>query len=337
MRAYTPGEQVNDCLKLNTNECAWAPSPAVLECLQAVASNALRLYPDPVSLQLRKLAAELWGHPAAGILAGNGSDDCLTILYRSSLNADDSVCVPWPTYGLYDTLAAIQDVTIQHVDWEANWSLPTAAILNSGAKMVLIANPNNPSSTLVPREQLAALAKAFDGLVVVDEAYGDYAPADSSCAPLLAEYQNMVVLRTCSKSYSLAGARLGFCLGQPELIAQLMKVKDSYNVNSLTQAVGFAALNDRNYHANLVKNTLAARDELIAGISKLGWEIVPSTGNFILTKVGPKAEAIYLALKKAGILVRWWSSAELRDYLRITVGKPEDQARVLNLLQELDT
>ena len=203
--------------------------------------------------------------------------------------------------------------------------------------MVLIANPNNPSSTLVPREQLAALAKAFDGLVVVDEAYGDYAPADSSCTPLLAEYHNMVVLRTCSKSYSLAGARLGFCLGQPELIAQLMKVKDSYNVNSLTQAVGFAALNDRNYHANLVKNTLAARDELIAGISKLGWEIVPSTGNFILTKVGPKAEAIYLALKKAGILVRWWSSAELRDYLRITVGKPEDQARVLNLLQELDT
>ena len=120
------------------------------------------------------------------------------------------MCVPWPTYGLYDTLAAIQGVDITHVSWDSEWSMPTKAILNSGAKLVLIANPNNPSSTLVPTSELAALAEAFDGLIVVDEAYGDYAPEGSSCIPLLNSHPNMVVLRTCSKSYSLAGARLGF-------------------------------------------------------------------------------------------------------------------------------
>ena len=224
-----------------------APSPAVFECLQDIANNALRLYPDPVSQQLRNTAADIWGHPAAGILAGNGSDDYLTILYRALLNDSDSVCVPWPAYGLYDTLAAIQGVDIKHVTWGPDWSLPSEAIIASGAKLALIANPNNPSSTIVPAAELTALADAFDGILVVDEAYGDYAPSGSSCIPLLDQHPNMVVLRTCSKSYSLAGARLGFCPGQPDFIGQLMKVKDSYNVNSLTQAVGHAAMSDRAY------------------------------------------------------------------------------------------
>ena len=312
-----------------------APAPAALECLKAIANNQLRLYPDPVSLELRQLVGELWGHPAEGILAGNGSDDCLTILYRSLLAPGDTACVPWPTYGLYDTLAAIQDVHIEHVDWADGWALPTEAIIAAQPKLVLIANPNNPSATMVPTADLAALAESIDGVLVVDEAYIDYAPKGASCVPLLDLHPNMVVLRTCSKSYSLAGARLGFCLGQPDFIGQLMKVKDSYNVNSLTQAVGLAAMADRDYHQNLITNTLAARDELIAGIQTFGWRIVPSSGNFILTEVGPDAERLYLGLKAEGILVRWWNSDELRNYLRITVGLPEDQERMFAVLRKL--
>ena len=226
---------------------------------------------------------------------------------------------------------------IKHVDWADDWGLPTEAIVAAQPKLVLIANPNNPSATMVSTADLAKLAEAIDGVLVVDEAYIDYAPEGSSCVPLLADHPNMVVLRTCSKSYSLAGARLGFCLGQPEFIGQLMKVKDSYNVNSLTQAVGLAAMADRDYHRNLIANTLAARDELIAGIQAFGWRIVPSSGNFILCEVGSDAERLYLGLKAEGILVRWWNSDELRNYLRITVGLPEDQERMFAVLRKLLT
>lgn len=335
MRGYTPGEQVNHCLKLNTNECAWPPSPKVAQALAEIRSQALRLYPDPLSGALREQAAQLWQHPAAGILAGNGSDDCLTVIYRALLGANDRVCVPWPTYGLYDTLAAIQDVEMVHVPWADGWGLPSQAIIAAQPRLVLIANPNNPSASLLPVAELCALARSLDGILVVDEAYIDYAGAGSSCIPHLAQHPNMLVLRTCSKSYSLAGARLGFCLGDPALIGQFMKVKDSYNVNALTQAVGLAALADQGYHRQLVADTVAARGELAAGLGQLGWEMVPSSGNFLLCHVGPQAGAIYRALKDQGILVRWWDNDLLRPYLRITVGQPADQQRLLALLNEL--
>ncbi|TVR43608.1 MAG: histidinol-phosphate transaminase [Planctomycetota bacterium] len=335
MRGYTPGEQVNQCLKLNTNECAWPPSPSVFAGLAAFVADGLRLYPDPQSARLREAAGKLWNFPAAGILAGNGSDDCLTILYRCLLQPGDRVAVPWPTYGLYDTLAAIQNVEMVHVPWGPDWSLPGEALLASGARMLLIANPNNPSASLISSAELCALAKRFNGLLVVDEAYIDYAPEGSSCIPQLAAHPNMVVLRTCSKSYSLAGARLGFCLGQASLISQMMKVKDSYNVNALTQAVGLAALGDRAYHQRLVADTLAARETLEEGLRKLGWALVPSSGNFVLAAAGPRAGEWYAGLKQRGILVRWWDTPELREYLRITVGQPADQQRLLAALREL--
>src|SRR4051812_39352369 len=216
MPGYTPGEQISDLVKLNTNEGAFPPSPRVMAALAAITDETLRLYPDPVGARLRAAAATRFGVTADQILAGNGSDDCLTILYRTFLDPGDKVACPWPTYGLYDTLASIQGAKLATVPYRQTarrWELPGDALRGLRAKMIILANPNNPSATLVPVEELRRLCDAAsDALVVVDEAYVDFALAsglDASILPYLHAHPNLVVLRSFSKSYSLAGARLG--------------------------------------------------------------------------------------------------------------------------------
>lgn len=324
MQGYTPGEQVRDCVKLNTNECAWPPSPAVVDALTHINNDHLRLYPDPVAMKLRQAAASAYALTPDQILVGNGSDDCLTIIYRAFLSPGDRVTAPWPTYGLYDTLATLQGVEMVHVDFRQTgdmWQLPST-LAKQAAKVVLIANPNNPSATLVPVQELRQLAYETDGIVVVDEAYIDFAPDGSSMLPHLDKHANVIVLRTFSKSYSLAGARLGLLFAHPELVQHLMKVKDSYNVNALTQIVGTAAVNDRDHHRDLVRRTLTERDRLEKELRAFGWTWPTSAGNFLLCQVGPQAEVVYRSLKEHGILVRWWNTPALREKLRITVGQP---------------
>lgn len=333
MHGYTPGEQVLDCIKLNTNECAWPPSPRVHEVLRALHDDQLRKYPDPRARRLREAAASVYGVSPEQVLAGNGSDDCLTIIYRSILGPGDRVACPWPTYGLYDDLAAIQGVPIEHIDWARDWSLP-AALPRLGAKLVLLANPNNPSGTVVPVDQLRRLADALDGILVVDEAYVDFCPG-GSILPHLDAHPNLIVLRTFSKSYSLAGARLGLLFAAAPLVREFMKVKDSYNVNHLTQAVGTAALEDRDHHRDLVRRTLAERARLEGLLAGLGWTWPASGANFLLCEAGPRAGEIYRGLKDRGLLVRWWDRPGLDSKLRITVGTPAQSDLLLKHLREL--
>jgi histidinol-phosphate aminotransferase len=334
MSGYTPGEQVRDCVKLNTNECPWPPSPAVIAALRSTGPDGLRLYPDPRSRAVGEAAASAYDVSPDQVLVGNGSDDCLTIVYRSFLRPGDRIACPWPTYGLYDTLASLQGAEIVHVDYLNGWKLPST-LAKQAAKLVVVANPNNPSATRVPVEQLRQLASELDGVLVVDEAYVDFAGDGASFLPHLARHPNVIVLRTFSKSYSLAGARLGLLFAHADLVAHLMKVKDSYNVNSITQALGVAALNDRDHHRELVRRTLSERTRLETGLRALGWTWPPSAANFLLCEVGADAERIYLALKQRGILVRWWPSDALRTKLRITVGQPEWTDRLLAALREL--
>jgi histidinol-phosphate aminotransferase len=337
MAGYTPGEQVRDCVKLNTNECPWGPSPAVMSTLAAVADESLRLYPDPGSRALREAAASVYDVAPEQVLAGNGSDDCLTIVYRAFLAPGERIACPWPTYGLYDTLASLQGAQIEHLDYVVRgpeWRLPSA-LAKLGAKIVIVANPNNPSATLVPTADLRQLAHELDGVLVVDEAYVDYAAPGSSMLPHLDQHPNLIVLRTFSKSYSLAGARLGLLFAHPDLVAQLTKVKDSYNVNALTQAIGAAALLDRDHHRDLVLRTLAERERLEKTLRGLGWSWPAAQANFLLCEVGERAPAIYRGLKERGILVRWWDTPALRTKLRITVGRPEWTDRMLAALREL--
>jgi histidinol-phosphate aminotransferase len=351
MAGYTPGEQIAGALKLNTNECAFPPSPRVMETLARIADDSLRLYPDPVARRLRETAAALYGVGADQVLAGNGSDDCLTILYRAFLQPGDRVTCPSPTYGLYDTLATLQGGRLHTVPYRRvgrRWELPDE-IADAAAKMIIVANPNNPSATLAAIDDLRRLCARARGIVVVDEAYIDFATgagAPASMLPLLREHENLIVLRTFSKSYSLAGARLGLLFGAPPLVAQLMKVKDSYNVNVLSQALGIAALEDRDHHRALIARTLDQRARLESGLAALGFTWPESGANFLLCQppgagavgvagAGATAEAIYLGLKRQGILVRWWNHPELRDHLRVTVGTAEQVDRLLAALRGL--
>ncbi|HXI58378.1 MAG TPA: histidinol-phosphate transaminase [Polyangia bacterium] len=339
MPGYTPGEQVPGAIKLNTNECAYPPSPRVMETLGRIADNSLRLYPDPVSRKLREAAAARYGVSPEQVLAGNGSDDCLTILYRAFLAPGDRVICPWPTYGLYDTLATLQGAAMTTTPFafsedERRWLLPPP-LAGDPAKLILIANPNNPSATLIPVDELRRLADQTSGILVVDEAYIDFAAGQASILPWLDQHPNVIVLRTFSKSFSLAGARLGLLFAAPPLVAQLNKVKDSYNVNVLTQALGTVALEDRAYHEDVVRRTVAERLRLEDALRALNLRWPESEANFLLVDVGDEAEATYRALKREGILVRWWDTPELATRLRITVGKPEENDRLIAALQLL--
>jgi histidinol-phosphate aminotransferase len=339
MPGYTPGEQITGAIKLNTNECAYPPSPRVMQTLAQIADESLRLYPDPVSRRLRQTAAALHGISPDQVLAGNGSDDCLTILYRAFLSPGERVTAPWPTYGLYDTLAVLQGArfhTLPYRQSAAGWELPIG-IADPDAKMVIVANPNNPSATLAPTGDLRRLCDQAKGIVVIDEAYIDFASSGASMLPFLNQHPNLVVLRTFSKSYSLAGARLGLLFAAAALCAELTKVKDSYNVNVISQALGIAALEDREHHRDLLARTLRERARLEAGLANLGFSWPPSGANFLLCQPpsGAKAETLYLTLKQRGILVRWWRTPELAGRLRITVGKPEENDRLLEELAGL--
>src|SRR5262245_1447231 len=341
MPGYTPGEQISDLVKLNTNEGAFPPSPRVMAALAAIADESLRLYPDPVSARLRATAAGRFGVSADQILAGNGSDDCLTILYRGFLDAGDRIACPWPTYGLYDTLASLQGAELVRVPFRQSgrrWELPPD-LGRQRAKMIILANPNNPSGTLVPVEDLRRLCDATPGaIVVVDEAYVDFALGagiDASMLPYLAQHPNLVVLRTMSKSYSLAGARLGLLFAAAPVVAELVKVKDSYNVNVVTQAIGVAALEDRSYHEECVRRTLDQRGRIERELEALGWSWPESSANFLLCEIGDRAEQVYTALKEEGLLVRWWSAPELRTKIRISVGNSEENDHLIAALKRL--
>jgi histidinol-phosphate aminotransferase len=342
MPAYTPGEQIADLTKLNTNEGAFPPSPRVRAALAAIADESLRLYPDPTSSGLRAMAAARFGVAPEQVLAGNGSDDCLTIVYRGFLDAGERVVCPWPTYGLYSTLASLQGAELVRLPFGQSgrrFVLP-GDLARQRAKMIILANPNNPSATLVPVDELRALCDEAEGaadraIVVVDEAYVDFALGagiDASMLPYLDQHPNLVVLRTMSKSYSLAGARLGLLFAAAPLVEALTKVKDSYNVNALTQAIGIAALEDRAYLEDCVRRTLAERARLESALGGMGLAWPESAANFLLVEIGERAERIYLALKQVGLLVRWWSAPELRTKLRISVGKPDDNDRLIAAL-----
>jgi histidinol-phosphate aminotransferase len=333
LEGYVPGAQRPDALKLNTNECAWPASPRVTEAVEAVVDGLVR-YPDPLATALREDAARHYGVTAEQVLAGNGSDDCLTMLFRAHLAPGDVVAAPDPTYGLYRTLAGVQGARYVGVPYDADWAVPDLAA--TGARLALVAHPNNPSGTLADVDALRRLADRLEGVLVVDEAYVDFAEAargPRSLIPHLDAHPNLVVLRTFSKSFGLAGARLGLLFAHPALVAQYAKVKDSYNVDSFAQAAGRAALADTAHHRDVVQRTLAERDRLAAALAAFGWTFPRSDANFLLCHVGPDAERLYRALSDEGVLVRWWGRPDLRDCLRISVGRPEHTDRLLDALR----
>ena len=336
MEAYVPGEQPQDpgYIKLNTNENPYPPSPKVRSAILAELGDPLRLYPDPGATRLRRQAAVTYGFDLPRVIAGNGSDDLLAMVAKAFVGEGDVLACPTPTYTLYDTLVRIQGGKVAGVPYPEDYSLPPA-LARKKARVTVVASPNSPSGTAVPVRNLAALADAVPGVLVVDEAYADF--AEETALPLARERENVIVLRTFSKSFSLAGMRIGLGFAHPRIIEGLNKVKDSYNLSRLSIAAGTAALADIAWmerNAGRIRNT---REALVAGLPSVGFTPYPSQSNFVLarrTRAG-SARPVYEALKRRKILVRFFDTPRLAGCLRITVGTDEEVAALLSAMKAI--
>lgn len=336
MDGYVPGEQPRDgiYIKLNTNENAYPPSPRAIAAAAEMLGERLRLYPDPMADDLRQAAAEIHGVGAEWILAGNGSDDLLTILTRAFVGPGDALVYPMPSYVLYRTLAELQHARPVEVPYEPDWTLDPARFATEAAatagRLAFIANPNSPSGTALRPEQVADLARRLECPLVVDEAYVDFADAD--CASLVRELPNIVVTRSFSKGYSLAGLRLGYAIAPPELIDGLIKVKDSYNCDRIAIAAGAAALRDRAYRDQTRAKILSTRRRLTDAARALGYTVPESQANFVWCTGGPSAIEVHDYLKSHGILVRLMRYPGHDPGLRITVGTDTEIDALLSAL-----
>lgn len=329
MAGYTPGAQPPGPIyaKLNANENPYPPSPKVIEALRAAAGESLRLYPDAMSTQLRARIAAYHNLSPSQVLVGNGSDDLLTMILRSFVGPGDLVVAPHPTYPLYEVLVEIQDAVMRWVDYPPDFSLPDG-LVQPGAKVTFVCNPNSPSGTWVDPAAIAELAGRVQGILVVDEAYVDF--AEGNCLSLLGRFPNVIVLRSFSKSFSLCGVRLGYGLASEEIIRGLAKVKDSYNVNRFAQVAGLAALDDVEYMRANVAKIRSERERLGAALRGMGLFVYPSQANFVAVVCSkPSPREFADALAREGILVRTFGDPRLRDWLRITVGTPDQNDRVL--------
>jgi len=338
MTGYIPGEQPKPgtkIIKLNTNENPYPPSPKAMEVLQNLDGEWLRRYPDPFAREFCQAVSDALGVPADWIIVGNGSDELLNVLIRSCAEGSvRKVVYPMPTYVLYRTLAAIQPAQVVEVPYSANFQLPIKELVAANGAITFIASPNSPSGHVVPLDDLRELAQQVSGIVAIDEAYVDF--AEYSALPLVQEFENVIVLRTLSKGYSLAGLRMGFGVANPKLLAGLFKVKDSYNIDAIAIAVGTAAMRDQAYKNACADKVKISRMKLAVDLKNLGWRVLDSQGNFVLaTPTEGNAESIYLALKELGILVRYYKHAGLEDKLRITVGTDEQNQTLIEALVSL--
>jgi len=335
MAGYTPGEQPRNgaYTKLNTNENPYPPSPRVVEAIrQCLTGDRLRKYPDPLGTGFRQTACRLLNVDPEGILIGNGSDDLLTIATRAFVPEGGLVSYPTPGYVLYHTLAEIQGARTCSVPFGSDWQLPDPWPVR-GAHLTFLANPNSPSGTVVPAATLERLARELDGPLVLDEAYVDFAEENGLS---LIRLGNVLVTRSLSKSYALAGIRFGYAVGEPSLVRELVKVKDSYNCDVLALAAATAALEDQDYlHATRAK-ILAGRDRLARALAELGFAVCPSQANFVWCQRSDRAvKPIYEELKRRLILVRYMLCQGYGDGLRISVGTEEEIDRLLEELARI--
>ncbi len=326
-----PGERV---LKLSENEAPFAPSPRVLEAIRDIEPERLRAYPTPTAEAFREAAAKLHGLDAANVLPGNGSDDVLSAAVRTFVAPGGRVASPWPTYGRIEAICQIHGSTYTKVDWPDDWSLPTAQLLAVRPALIYLANPNAPSGTTVPVEQIATLAGRLKGVLLVDEAYVNF--ADSNCLELLAEHDNLIITRSLSKGYALAGLRFAYALAGASLVEQIGKVKDPFSTSSIAQAAAIAALQDQEHAQRLWHHVKQERARLILELQMLGFDVPPSQANFVLAR-HPDHDAadIYAGLRKQGVQVRHWQEPGRPGGLRITVGTSQEINALLGALEPL--
>ena len=330
LEAYTPGEQpkAKNVVKLNTNENPYPPSPKCAAVLKNFDLDRLRRYPDPVFTELRAELAKLNGAKPENIFIGNGSDEVLSVAAKTFVEDDEAIGSLDPSYSLYKTLADIRNVPWVGVEVSGirKFDDPKVALF-------LWTNPNAPTGVFAPKKQIAAFAKKFKGVVIVDEAYADFAKENCMDMAVKRGNANLMVMRTFSKSYSLAGLRVGYCVGPVELIDAMYKVKDSYNIDALAQAVALAAVKDQRWMLKNTAKVVKTRTWFAAELEKRGWDVLPSEANFVFAKppAGNAAE-IFTALKKRNVFVRYFSAPKTAERIRITIGTDAQMKTLLKYI-----
>lgn len=340
MQGYVPGEQppLGKFIKLNTNENPYPASNNVRRAIEEAIQHLGR-YPDPMATAMRRQVAAMTGYSPEHVLCGNGSDDLLTILVRTFVGEGDVIRTLTPSYILYHTLAQLQGAHCEMMSFTSDWDLPSDfAKSGKNLKLVVIANPNSPSGTCIGPEKLLDLAEQLPCPLVIDEAYVDF--ADRNCLELVRASSKILVMRSLSKAYSLAGLRCGYIVAQPELITHMAKMKDSYNCSMLSIAGGTAALADSQWLRETVAKVRQTRDRVTVALEKLGFSVTPSQANFIWctrleSSSWPGLEQIFLALKKQQILVRYMSYPGWGDGLRISIGTDQQMDVCLDRLRAI--
>lgn len=334
---YIPGEQprVAGLIKLNTNEHPMPPSDLALQAISAVSSDGLRRYPDPESRQLRQAIAAAENLEPEQVFVGNGSDEVLAHVFQALLTRSDQVSMPAITYSFYEVWARLYGINCREVALTAAFELDIEGLV-SGPGPILIANPNAPTGIALGLESIRRLLDSnCHRLVVIDEAYFGFGAA--TAATLIASYPNLLVTRSLSKSHALAGLRVGYALGSPDLIEGLVRVKDSFNsypIDSVAQAAGAAAVSDREWLASASNTVVASREWLSGRLLTLGFDVCPSQANFLFVK-HPRisGKALFEILRTENILVRRWNRPIIEDHLRITIGTQEHCEILADCLQ----
>lgn len=340
LEPYVPGEQppaVAGLVKLNTNENPYGPSERALAAMRAALGDGLRLYPDPESVQLRAAIGAYWGVPPARVFVGNGSDEVLAHVFHGLLRHRDAVLFPAITYSFYPVYCGLYGIAYEQLplDESLQIRIEDYQAPNGG---VVVANPNAPTGCLLSLSDIACLVERNpDSVVVVDEAYIDF--GGESAIPLVQRYPNLLVVQTLSKSRSLAGLRVGFAVGQEPLIEALNRVKNSFNsypLDRVAQAGATAALADREHFESTRQQVILRRQELVAGLEALGFDVLPSAANFVFaTHPRHAAHAVCLGLRARNVIVRHFQVPAIANYLRISVGTEAQQRALFEALGDL--
>ena len=337
LQAYTPGEQPRDMvyIKLNTNESPYPPAPSVVEAITAGEVELLRLYSDPTGKELKEKLAQLYGVQPDMVFLSNGSDEVLNFAFMAF--GGDGVAFPDITYGFYEVFGDLYGISYEKIPLKEDFSIDHTDFCGK-EKMVVIANPNAPTGLSLPLGQVERIvASNPDHLVLVDEAYVDF--GGESALPLIGKYDNLLITRTFSKSRCLAGGRLGYAFGNPEIIADLEKIKFStnpYNLDRLTLRLGVATVEAEDYYREACEKIQKTRAWTTAQLESLGFQVLPSLTNFVFAKTDKMdGQALYLALKQRGILVRHFTNPRICQFNRITIGTLEQMQALIAAIQEI--
>jgi histidinol-phosphate aminotransferase len=334
-KGYTPGFQPKEAgvVKLNTNENPYPPSPMVLKVLADIKGEQLRRYPDPLATEFRQAAGSLNGVPADWIMCCNGGDELLSMAVRGFCDEKRTLAYPVPTYSLYPVLAELQNCKAIEIPFDSEFNLP-AKLAKAGAALTIICNPNAPSGSFININELASLADELKGVLLIDEAYVDF--AEKNCTQLVKDFDNVIILRSMSKGYSLAGLRFGYAIAQPSLIEGLLKLKDSYNADVVAIAAATAAVKDQQYFKENVEKIKRERKRLTQQLRTLGFKVPDSFSNFVFAENTKRnACEIFEKLVQRNIYVRYWNQPGIDNKLRISVGTSEQNDKLLSALKEL--